>query len=94
MKREFRKTLLLFVICVLGLNRSEAEAQRRIREAGAIGVSFADRTGDHGRDLALYVARMNCGLSIPELTALAGMEPAAASKALQRMKERLPGIGN
>jgi len=34
---------------------------------------------------------MNCGLSIPELAALAGMEPAAASKALQRMKERLPG---
>jgi hypothetical protein len=36
-------------------------------------------------------ARMNCGLSIPELAAFAGMESAAASKALQRMKERLPG---
>jgi hypothetical protein len=53
--------------------------------------SFADRKGDCGRDLALYVARMNCGLSIPELAALAGIGSAAASKALQRMKERLPG---
>ena len=54
-------------------------------------VSFADRKGDRGRDLALYVARMNCGLSIPELAAFAGIESAAASKALQRMRKRLPG---
>ena len=54
-------------------------------------ASFADRKGDRGRDLALYVARMNCGLSIPELAAFAGIEPAAASKALQRMRKRLRG---
>jgi len=54
-------------------------------------ASFADRKGDCGRDLALYVARMNCGLSIPELAALAGTEPAAASKAIQRMRKRLSG---
>jgi REP element-mobilizing transposase RayT len=54
-------------------------------------ASFADRKGDCGRDLALYVARMNCGLSIPELAAFAGIAPSAASKALQRMKKRLPG---
>ena len=54
-------------------------------------AAFADRKGDCGRDLALYVARMNCGLSIPELAALAGTEPAAASKAIQRMRKRLPG---
>jgi hypothetical protein len=54
-------------------------------------TSFADRKGDRGRDLALYVARMNCGLSIPELAALAGTEPAAASKAIQRMRKRLSG---
>ena len=53
--------------------------------------SFSDRKGDCGRDLALYVARMNCGLSIPELAALAGLGPAAASKAIQRMRKRLPG---
>ena len=35
-------------------------------------ASFAGRKGDCGRDLALYVARMNCGLSVPELAALAG----------------------
>lgn len=52
--------------------------------------SFADRRGDCGRDLALYVARMNCGLSIPELAALAGIEPSAASKAIQRLRKRLP----
>jgi hypothetical protein len=34
---------------------------------------------------------MNCGLSIPELAAFAGIGPAAASKALQRMRKRLPG---
>ncbi|MDD4016661.1 MAG: hypothetical protein PHV28_01835 [Kiritimatiellae bacterium] len=38
-----------------------------------------------------YVARMNCGLSIQELAALAGVVPAAASKAIQRMRKRLPG---
>ena len=54
-------------------------------------ASFADRKGDCGRDLALYVARMNCGLSVPELAALAGTEPAAASKAIQRMRKRLSG---
>jgi hypothetical protein len=53
--------------------------------------SFAGRKGDCGRDLALYVARMNCGLSIPELAAHAGLGPAAASKAIQRMRSRLPG---
>ena len=53
--------------------------------------SFAGRKGDYGRDLALYVARMNCGLSVPELAALAGAEPAAASKAIQRMRKRLSG---
>ncbi len=58
---------------------------------GEVWESFAGRKGDCGRDLALYVARMNCGLSIPELAALAGMESAAASKAVQRMRKRLPG---
>jgi hypothetical protein len=41
------------------------------------------------RDRALYVARMNCGLTIAELTSLAGTESTAASKAIQRMKKRL-----
>ena len=52
-------------------------------------ASFADRKGDSGRDLALYVARMNCGLSIPELASHAGAEAAAVSKAIQRMGKRL-----
>ena len=50
----------------------------------------AARKGGCGRSLALYVARMNCGLSIPELAALADTDPSAASKAIQRMKKRLP----
>ena len=69
-----------------------AEVVRAVEAVkGEAWASFADRKGDHGRDLALYVARMNCGLSIPELAALAGIGSAAASKALQRMRERLPG---
>jgi REP element-mobilizing transposase RayT len=69
-----------------------AEVVRAVEAVkGEAWSAFAERKGDHGRDLALHVARMNCGLSIPELAAFAGIGPAAASKALQRMKERLPG---
>jgi len=62
-----------------------------LRRSGGAWAAFADRKGDYGRDLALYVARMNCGLSIPELASRAGMEPAAVSKAVQRMGRRLSG---
>jgi len=83
-------------------NDTNARAWRRLLPFGEVvraveavkgeeWASFADRKGDRGRDLALYVARMNCGLSIPELAAFAGIEPAAASKALQRMRKRLRG---
>mgnify|MGYP003608132479 CR=1 FL=1 len=58
---------------------------------GEAWAAFAGRKGGCGRDLALYVARMNGGLSVPELAALAGTGPAAASKAIQRMGKRLSG---
>ena len=53
---------------------------------GEAWAAFAGRKGGCGRDLALYVARMNGGLSVPELAALAGTGPAAASKANQRLE--------
>jgi REP element-mobilizing transposase RayT len=56
---------------------------------GEAWAAFADRKGDYGRDLALYVARRHCGLSIPELASRAGAEAAAVSKAIQRMGKRL-----
>ncbi|HPS07593.1 MAG TPA: transposase [Kiritimatiellia bacterium] len=53
-------------------------------------AAFADRKGDWGRDLALYVGRMRCGLTLNELGRHAGgMGIQAVSKACGRMGERL-----
>jgi len=52
--------------------------------------AFADRQGDWGRDLALYVGRMRCGLTLRELGGLAGgMGVQAVAKACCRMGEKL-----
>jgi len=52
---------------------------------------FADRRGDWGRDLALYVARTRSGRTLGELGALSGMSAEGVSKAVQRMRSRLSG---
>ena len=53
-------------------------------------AAFADRQGDWGRDLALHVGRMRCGLTLKELGHHAGgMGIQAVSKACGRMGDRL-----
>ena len=52
--------------------------------------TFADRRGDWGRDLALHVGRMRCGLTLRELGKHAGgMGVQAVAKACGRMGEKL-----
>ena len=51
---------------------------------------FRDRRGDWGRDVALCLGWRHCGLTLPELGAVAGgMNGAAAAKAVRRMEQRL-----
>ena len=51
---------------------------------------FEDRHGDWGRDLALYLGREVCGLTLPELGAKTGGRSAmAVSMALKRLRGRL-----
>ena len=52
-------------------------------------ADFADRKGDWGRDLALYVGRTRCGLTLGELGKHAGMNALAVSKAVTRFSARL-----
>jgi REP element-mobilizing transposase RayT len=57
---------------------------------GEAWTDFADRKGDWGRDLALCVGRMRCGLTLGELGAQAGgLTVPAVAKAVGRMAERL-----
>lgn len=52
--------------------------------------AFAGRQGDWGRDMALHVGRMRCGLTLRELGGQAGgMGVQAVAKACGRMGERL-----
>ncbi len=48
----------------------------------------ADRRGDWGRDLALYIGRMHGGLTLQELGAQVGMRAQAVSKAVLRLEAR------
>lgn len=52
-------------------------------------LDFADRRGDWGRDLALYVARTRSGRTLAELGTLSGMSMHGVSKAVQRICARL-----
>ena len=53
-------------------------------------AAFADRRGDWGRDLALHIGRMRCGLTLKELGGHAGgMGVQAVAKACARMGEKL-----
>ena len=53
-------------------------------------AAFADRRGDWGRDLALYIGRMRCGLTLRELGSRAGgMGVPAVAGAVSRVAVRL-----
>ena len=53
-------------------------------------ADFRDRYGDHGRDLALYLARQHCQLSLGELGTLAGgMDYVTVAMAVRRLAARL-----
>lgn len=58
-------------------------------EMGEPWEAFVNRQGDWGRDLALYVGRMRCGLTLRELGEHAGMNALAVSKAVTRLGARL-----
>ena len=49
---------------------------------------FRDRRGDWGRDVALYLGRQQGGLKLRQLGALAGIDYASVSMALQRLEQR------
>jgi len=52
--------------------------------------AFADRQGDWGRDLALHIGRMRCGLTLKELgRRTGGMGVQAVAKACDRMGKKL-----
>ena len=51
--------------------------------------NFVNRHGDWGRDLALYIGRVRCGLTLKELGRYVGMNIRAVSQAAKRMELRL-----
>ena len=66
-------------------------AVERVR--GARWEQFRDRYGDPGRDLALWVARRRCNLTLRALGAKAGgMGDRAVNKAIMRMDSRLTSM--
>jgi putative transposase len=55
---------------------------------------FAQRHGDSGRDMFLWLARRGCGVTLVELgAACAGMSDRAVSEAVRRVQRRLPKGG-
>jgi hypothetical protein len=50
---------------------------------------FVNRHGDWGRDLALYVGRLRCGLTLKELGGYTDMKVQAVSQAAMRIEKRL-----
>jgi len=67
----------------------EAVVQAVEQVKGESWQDFADRRGDWGRDLALYVARSRSGRTLDELGTLSAMSKHGVSKAVQRMHVRL-----
>ena len=51
--------------------------------------NFVNRHGDWGRDLALHIGRVRCGLTLKELGRYVGMNIRAVSQAAKRMESRL-----
>ena len=57
---------------------------------GEAWIEFRDRHGDWGRDLALYLARRHCGLTLAELGARAGgLRYAAVGPAIRSFERKL-----
>lgn len=56
---------------------------------GELWDDFVNRHGDWGRDMALYVGRLRCGLTLKELGAYTGMRTPAVSQSALRVKRRL-----
>ncbi len=53
-------------------------------------MAFRDRHGDSGRDLALYVARRHCGLTLAELGAkVGGLRYNAVAQAIRLFEQKL-----
>ena len=56
---------------------------------GELWKDFENRYGDRGRDLALYVGRMRCGLTLCELGKQTGVKMQTVSKAVSRIGRRV-----
>jgi hypothetical protein len=67
----------------------ETVVARMERLKGEKWESFVNRRGDWGRDMALYNGRLQCGLTLEELGAFAGMRPSAVSQSVARFAQRL-----
>ena len=50
---------------------------------------FCERRGDSGRDVALWMGRKHCGLTLRELGEAVGADYPAVSKAIVRLEQRL-----
>jgi REP element-mobilizing transposase RayT len=84
-----------------GTTRANSRAWRRllpfaavVREVeGVRGCGWAEMTarrGDWGRDLALYIGRMQGGMTLTELAAQSGIPLDTVQSCVQRMRRRLP----
>lgn len=76
---------------MLRVRRSWAEVVEAVeRRRGEKWEAFRDRHGDWGRDLVIYVARRECGMTLRELGERAGgMDYTAVSMAGKRLERRL-----
>jgi chromosomal replication initiation ATPase DnaA len=73
-----RRTAWEDVVCAVEAVKGDAWAE------------FRDRHGDWGRDLALYLARRHCGLTLAELGARAGgLRYAAVGQAIRSFERKL-----
>lgn len=93
--REFQGRLKAWVRRVTGEQPGRWQVQRTVsletiiatveQERGARWEEFAERHGDWGRDLALYLARKRSGLTLEQIGAgMGGLPYKAVGKAVQR----------
>ncbi len=59
------------------------------RVSGEPWENLVNRYGDWGRDLALYIGRLHCGLTLKALGGYAGMSAQSVSQAAIRIRKRL-----
>ncbi|MFO7534333.1 MAG: hypothetical protein R6X19_01385 [Kiritimatiellia bacterium] len=67
------------------------DVRRAVEEVkGEKWEAFRERQGDWGRDVALWQARRQTGLTLPEIAKAAGVaDHRAAGKAVERMEKRM-----